>query len=249
MNTKIIGIIPARYASTRFPAKPLADINGKSMVQRVYEQARKARTLQQVVVATDDQRIYDHVKSFGGEVVMTHQEHQSGTDRCWEAYTLAGWEADYIINIQGDEPFIHPQQINTLANTLVDKEVQLATLIKVIDNQETLLNPNSPKVVINTRHEAIYFSRHPLPYLRGLHQRDWFGKHTYYKHIGIYAYRSDVLAEITKLKPSSLELAESLEQLRWLEHGYKIKVAVTEYESHGIDTPEDLEKIKKLFML
>jgi 3-deoxy-manno-octulosonate cytidylyltransferase (CMP-KDO synthetase) len=249
MTTRIIGVIPARYASTRFPAKPLVDINGKSMIQRVYEQAKKARTLQHVLVATDDQRIFDHVMGFGGKVVMTGKHHQSGTDRCWEAFANFGEEADYVINIQGDEPFIHPQQINTLANTLADREVQLATLVKSIDNQETLFNPNTPKVLFNTRSEAIYFSRQTIPYLRSVHQRDWLGKHTFYKHIGIYAYRVDVLAEITKLKPSSLELAESLEQLRWLENGYKIKVAVTEYDSHGIDTPEDLEKIKKMFAL
>jgi 3-deoxy-manno-octulosonate cytidylyltransferase (CMP-KDO synthetase) len=246
VNTSIVGIIPARYASTRFPAKPLADINGKSMLRRVYEQARKARTLKHVVVATDHPEIEAHVKDFGGQVVMTGTQHQSGTDRCYEAYQKLGIEADYVINIQGDEPFIHPQQINLLAN-LLDKEVQLATLVKKIESVETLVNPNSPKVILSQAGEALYFSRYAIPYYRGAHQLDWLNKHTYYKHIGIYAYRTDILKEITRLRPSALELAESLEQLRWLDHGYRIKAAITEYESHSIDTPEDLERVKRMF--
>ncbi|GAA4295989.1 3-deoxy-manno-octulosonate cytidylyltransferase [Nibribacter koreensis] len=236
-----LGIIPARYASTRFPGKPLIDLAGKSMIQRVYEQAQKSG-LTSVVVATDDARILSHVLAFGGKAVMTGEHHQSGTDRCYEAYTQAGQEFDVVVNIQGDEPFIQPEQINKIISCFDQPEAQIATLIKPIQSQEELFNPNSPKVVIGAQQQALYFSRHPIPYLRGAEQYQWLQKHAYYKHIGIYGYRSGVLAELTKLAPSALEKAESLEQLRWLEHGYRIVTAVTELETIGIDTPEDVEK-------
>ena len=241
----ILGIIPARYASTRFPAKPLANIGGKSMIQRVVEQARQAASLSRVVVATDDERIRAHVADFGGEVVMTSVHHQSGTDRCQEAVQQLGISADYIVNIQGDEPFIQPRQIDLLTSVL-DGATELATLVKVISDPQTLLNPNSAKVVLGTNGDALYFSRHPIPYVRGKPAGTWSDAHTYYKHIGLYAYRTDILAQLTQLPPSSLELAESLEQLRWLENGYRIRTVLTDLESHGIDTPEDLEKVSQL---
>lgn len=242
----ILGIIPARYASTRFPAKALADIAGKSMIQRTYEQAMKARSLSAVIVATDDERIFEHVQSFGGEVVMTSAEHQSGTDRCFEAYLKCGKKFDYVINIQGDEPFIQPEQIDILSACL-GEATGLATLIKKIDDLETLFNPNTPKVVFDNQYNAIYFTRQTVPYLRGSEKEEWLSKQDYFKHIGIYAYRSDVLAKITSLPQAELEKAESLEQLRWLENGFKIKVAITEYDSFGIDLPEDLESALRKF--
>lgn len=236
---KILGVIPSRYASTRFPAKPLVDIAGKSMVETVYSQVKKAKLITKVVVATDNQKIYDHVKSFGGEVCMTSEDHVSGTDRCFEAYTLQNEHFDYVINIQGDEPFIDPGQIDLLAG-LLDSKTELATLIKKIEKQEQLFNPNVVKVVVNALNEALYFSRSTIPYLRNVDQSDWLMKHVFYKHIGMYAYRTDVLGAITKLSVSTLEKVESLEQLRWLENGFKIKTAVTEIETIGVDTPEDL---------
>ncbi len=245
---KILGIIPARFASTRFPEKALADIGGKSMIQRVYEQALKSKTLSTVIIATDHEKIFNHVKSFSGEVIMTSADHQSGTDRCMEVFNKLDEFFDFIINIQGDEPFIQPEQIDLLAETL-SSEVQLATLAKKITDYETLFNPNTPKLIWNDSMEALYFSRQTIPYLRGIEKEKWLSMRDFYKHIGIYAYRVDVLEAITQLQPSSLEKAESLEQLRWLENGYKIKVAITEMESYGIDTPEDLEKIKNNFKL
>jgi 3-deoxy-manno-octulosonate cytidylyltransferase (CMP-KDO synthetase) len=236
-----IGIIPARYASTRFPGKPLVDIGGKTMIQRVYEQASKAN-LQQVVVATDDNRIAGVVRDFGGEVVLTGSEHQSGTDRCFEAYTRLDAPFDCIINIQGDEPFIQPEQINLVLGCFENPSTQLATLIKRIADPAELLNPNSPKVITDSRQQAIYFSRQPIPYFRGAAPESWLQHHPYYKHIGIYGYRADILEQITRLPPSPLELAESLEQLRWLENGFKILTAITTLENIGIDTPADLEK-------
>lgn len=241
--TNIIGLIPARYASTRFPAKPLVDIGGKSMIQRVYEQAKKSTFLSKVVVATDHQEIFNHVKSFGGEVCMTREDHISGTDRCYEALSLQPEKFDYVINIQGDEPFIQPDQINLLADKL-DGKTEIATLVKALDQTEQLFNSNLVKAVIGKSNEALYFSRSPIPYLRNVKESDWIRYHTFYKHIGMYAYRSDVLAQLTKLSPSILEQAESLEQLRWLENGFKILVVETKTESLGIDTPEDLEKAK-----
>ena len=239
--TQILGIIPARYASTRFPAKPLADIGGKSMIQWVYTQTSQSSKISKVVVATDDQRIFDHVKSFGGIVCMTSADHVSGTDRCFEALSKQTGKYDYVINVQGDEPFISPNQIDLLAG-LLDGETQLATLAKKITDHETLFNPNVVKVVKNVNNEALYFSRSTIPHIRNTGDDQWLSKHIFFKHIGMYAYRSDVLAKITKLPVSGLEKAESLEQLRWLENGFRIKVAETEQETIGVDTPEDLEK-------
>jgi 3-deoxy-manno-octulosonate cytidylyltransferase (CMP-KDO synthetase) len=244
---KILGIIPARYASTRFPAKALIDIGGKSMIQRVYEQASKSNKLSKVIVATDDTRIYQHVIDFGGLVVMTSETHQSGTDRCFEAMTLLGETFDYVINIQGDEPFISPEPINNLAEVL-DGKVQLATLVKIIDQADILFNVNVPKAVLNIRNEVLYFSRQTIPYIRNHEVAQWLQNHTFYKHIGIYAYRVDVLEAITTLPVSSLEKAESLEQLRWLENGFSIQAVITNDDSHGIDTPEDLDRVSKRFL-
>ncbi|RYG11876.1 MAG: 3-deoxy-manno-octulosonate cytidylyltransferase [Chitinophagaceae bacterium] len=240
---KILGIIPARYASTRFPGKPLINIDGKTMIQRVYEQAIKTKNLAKVVVATDDERIAQEVKNFGGEYVMTSTSHQSGTDRCAEvAEQLPAY--DVVINIQGDEPYINPEQIELLASCFEDPDTQLATLIKEIYTEEDIFNINIPKVVINNRQEAMYFSRQTIPFIRSAEKEDWAKTHQFYKHIGIYGYRRDVLLAITKLTPSTLELAESLEQLRWLENGFTINTRITKIETIAIDTPEDLEKIK-----
>ena len=243
---RVLAIIPARYASTRFPAKPLAILGGKMVVERVYDQVRKA--VEKVVVATDDERIYDAVRSFGGEVVMTSTEHNSGTDRCAEAYEKLGYEADIVINIQGDEPFIAPEQINTLIACFENDAIDIATLVKPFaesNGVEALENPNSPKVVINGANEAIYFSRSVVPYLRGVEREEWLKFHTFYKHIGIYAFRANALKEVTALPQSPLEKAEKLEQLRWLESGYKIGVGLTDIETVGIDTPEDLERAER----
>lgn len=241
---KILGIIPARYASSRLPAKALADIGGKSMVQRVYEQARKAQSLDRVVVATDHPEIYQHIESFGGEVVMTGEHHQSGTDRCFEALSKLQESFDYVINIQGDEPFIEPELIDTLAQSLT-AETELATLIKKITDPQALFNENTVKVIFNANQQAIYFSRAPIPHMRNTPQENWLQNRPYYKHIGIYAYRSDILKIITELPPSALEKTESLEQLRWIENGFQIKVTETKLETLGIDTAEDLEKARK----
>ena len=244
---QILGVIPARYASTRFPAKALVDIGGKSMIQRVYEQSVKATKLSKVIVATDDLRIFDHVKDFGGTVVMTAETHQSGTDRCYEALQKTQGNFDYVINIQGDEPFISPEPINDLAKEL-DGIIELATLVKIIDNDDILFNHNVPKAVLNVRREVMYFSRQTIPFNRNNEQDQWLKNHTYYKHIGIYAYRTDVLMAITKLPVSSLEKAEALEQLRWLENGYSIKAVITSDDSHGVDTPEDLDRVSRKFL-
>ena len=240
---KFIGIIPARYASTRFPGKPLADMKGKYMIQRVYEQACKV--LDRVCVATDDERIFNAVRSFGGQVVMTSDRHRSGTDRCFEAYTNLGGGEEVVINIQGDEPFIKPEQIESLIACFDSPQTQIATLVRpfeATEGYEALANPNSPTVVMNERHEALYFSPSIIPYLRGVDPEQWLSQHVYYKHIGMYGYRADVLGEITRLPQSSLELAESLEQLRWLQNGYTVKVGITTQETIGIDTPADLQK-------
>lgn len=257
---QFIGIIPARYASTRFPGKPLADICGKSMICRVYEQASKA--LDTVLVATDDDRIYDHVNAFGGKVVMTRSNHRCGTERCLEAYQLitnpqyrsVNDSNTVIINIQGDEPFIQPEQIEAIKSCFLsssdrqDNEgtnTEIATLVKPFTTQdsiEDLENPNTPKVVFSEQtHDALLFSRSVIPYLRGIDKSEWLAQGKHYRHIGMYAYRADILAQITQLPPSAAETAESLEQLRWIENGYHIKVAVCNSFSMGIDTPTDLD--------
>lgn len=245
IEQSIVGIIPARYASTRFPGKPLADIGGKTMIQRVYEQASKALT--NVYVATDDERILNTVKSFGGKAVMTDTAHQSGTDRCTEALMLIETAEkrtyDVVINIQGDEPFVEPKMIETLAACFMSPMTEIATLIKPLQKADDLWDANKPKVIINPQYEAIYFSRSPIPYLRQQPKEVWHLKHNYYLHIGLYAYRSDILRQISTLKPSNLELAESLEQLRWLENNYKITVRLSKHDSIGIDSPEDLERV------
>ncbi len=243
---KYIGIIPARFASSRFPGKPLADINGKTLIRRVYEQVDGI--LDETVVATDDKRIADAVQSFGGNVIMTSEKHQSGTDRCYEAFTKTVGTFDVIINIQGDEPFIKPSQIEEIKECFRDPQTQIATLVKPFlpeDGFDALCNPNSPKVVINEQMQALYFSRSVIPFLRGKETSEWLKNHTFYKHIGLYAYKADILKQITSLPQTSLEKAESLEQLRWLENGYIIKVGITHEETIGIDTPEDLEKALK----
>lgn len=245
---KILGVIPARYASSRFPGKPLVTIKGISMIQRVYEQAQKSQQLSSIVVATDDNRIYNHVLGFGGKAVMTKENHPSGTDRCFEALQLQNETYDYVINIQGDEPFIDPSQINALAATC-DGETELATLMIPVDNHEVLFDKGEVKIVLNDKQEALYFSRMVIPYIKGIDEKEWYKHHNYYRHVGLYAYRVNVLKKITQLNPSSLEQAESLEQLRWLEHGFKIKCAITHFDSHCIDTPEDIEKVIKLYNL
>jgi 3-deoxy-manno-octulosonate cytidylyltransferase (CMP-KDO synthetase) len=235
----IIGIIPARYASTRFPAKPLADVGGKSLIQRVYEQVSGAKALKKVVVATDHDEIFRHVRAFGGNVCMTREDHASGTDRCMEALSLEYEACDYVINIQGDEPFIQPQQIDSLASVL-DGLTEIATLIKKIHDKAQLFNPNVVKVVFSQANQALYFSRSPIPHVRSLPEEHWLQHSAFYKHIGMYAYRADILQRITHLSVSRLEKAESLEQLRWLENGFTIRVLETETETIGIDTPDDL---------
>ncbi|MCD0489006.1 3-deoxy-manno-octulosonate cytidylyltransferase [Pedobacter sp. MC2016-14] len=242
---KTIGIIPARFASTRFPGKPLVQIDGKSMIRRVYEQASKALSLDDLVVATDDERIVAEVESFGGSYVFTGSNHQSGTDRCAEVVSLKpGF--DVAINIQGDEPYIDPAQIELLAGCFNDPSVKLATLVKEIHSQEELFNANIPKVLINSNQQAIYFSRHPVPFIRNEEQSNWLNAHQFYKHIGIYGYTIPTLLAITQLPPSSLEIAESLEQLRWIENGYSIQTRMTSLETRAVDTPDDLNRIVKL---
>lgn len=240
---KFIAIIPARYASTRFPAKPLAMLGGKPVIQRVYEQV--LGVLDDAVVATDDERIYDAVKAFGGKVEMTSEDHKSGTDRCWEAYCKQGQTYDVVVNVQGDEPFIQRSQLEALKRCFDDPQTDIATLVKPFaeaDGLAALENPNSPKVVLDAQSRAIYFSRSVIPYLRGVEREEWLSKQIYYKHIGLYAFRAKVLEAVTSLPQSTLEKAESLEQLRWLENGYKIGVGITDVETIGIDTPEDLAR-------
>ncbi|MEQ8473183.1 MAG: 3-deoxy-manno-octulosonate cytidylyltransferase [Marinoscillum sp.] len=240
---KILGVIPARYASSRFPGKALADVKGKTMVRRVYEQARQSKLLNNIVVATDDQRIFNEVLSFEGQVMMTQEDHKNGTERCAEVIRrFQGY--DYVINIQGDEPFIHPDQIDTVAQ-LLDGHVEIATLVKPIKDIDELDDPGEMKVVFNNQNEAIYFSRACIPYLRDVDSTSRLKHYCYHKHIGIYAYRSDVLMKIVKLPPGNLEMAESLEQLRWIENGFKINLGFTDIESHMIDTPQDLTKLLK----
>ena len=248
---EFIGIIPARYASTRFPGKPLVDIGGKTMIQRVYEQASQA--LRWVYVATDDERIAENVKSFGGKVVMTSVNHKSGTDRCFEAIRKIqlfeeGVKFEVVINIQGDEPFIRPEQLRLLKSCFDDDKVQIATLAKRIEDKDDIFNPNVVKVIVDKELQAVYFSRSPLPYIRNEQPENWLSAYPFLKHVGIYAYRVVTLRQITMLQPSAIELAESLEQNRWIENGYKINVETTKFETIAIDTPADLEKVKGLFL-
>jgi 3-deoxy-manno-octulosonate cytidylyltransferase (CMP-KDO synthetase) len=242
---KVIGIIPARWSSTRFPGKPLVKIGDKTMIQRVYEQSKKA--IDVVVVATDDPRIVDEVKRFNGQVVMTGDFHKSGTDRCAEAIRVfenqTGIKFDIIVNIQGDEPFIQPEQILQIVDCFKEEGTQIATLIKKITNKKDLNNPNNPKVVLNKHNEAIYFSRSTIPYIVNTDISDWLSKFCFFEHLGLYAYKKEVLEKITRLEPSLLEIAESLEQNRWIENGYKIRVAETDFENISIDTEEDLKAI------
>jgi len=245
---KILGIIPARFASSRFPGKPLAMIGNMSMIQRVYIQATLAKGLDSVVVATDDDRIAEHVRGFGAEVIMTSSSHPSGTDRCAEVLNKLGGDWGGVVNIQGDEPFIKPGQIDLITDCLNEDGVEIATLIKLISETSELINPNSPKVVIRQNGDAIYFSRQPLPYFKGIDIDKWLAHHTYYKHIGIYGYRTDVLSKLTLLPLGKLEIAESLEQLRWIENGFSIRTKVTDFETIAIDTPEDLTRAKLMLV-
>ena len=243
---KFIGIIPARYASTRFPGKPLAMLDGKPVIQRVYEQV--VSVLGEAYVATDDERIFKAVESFGGRAVMTRSDHKSGTDRIEEAAQKLQTDADVIINVQGDEPFIQKTQLETVKHLFDDPQTQIATLGKPFESMEAVENPNSPKIVCDVNGYAMYFSRSVIPYVRGKEQSEWLQHFPFLKHIGLYAYRRNVLAEITKLSQSSLELAESLEQLRWLQNGYRIKVGLTDVETVGIDTPEDLDRAEQFIL-
>lgn len=249
ISVNCIAIIPARYDSSRFPGKPLADMGGKPMIQRVYEQACKVFST--VVVATDDERISGAVLHFGGMAVMTSASHKSGTDRCAEAIRIAEKQLsttfDTVVNVQGDEPFIEPAQLKLIELCIAGPETQIATLVRPLHDRKELFDPNKPKVVLNKKREAIYFSRSVIPYLRGIDPPDWPDHHNFYIHIGLYAFRRDILTALTKLESSPLEIAESLEQLRWIENGYRIAAAITEFESSGIDTPEDLVKAMEKF--
>ena len=237
---RFVGIIPARYSSTRFPGKPLAILGGKTVIERVYTQVADA--LDDAYVATDDTRIFDTVTGFGGKAVMTRTDHKSGTDRIEEAVEKIGGQWDVVVNVQGDEPFIQRSQVDTLCRCCDDEDTQIATLGKPFDSMEAVDNPNSPKIVTDLRGYALYFSRSVIPYVRGAEHDAWMGHYPYLKHLGIYAYRREVLEAVTRLPQSPLELAESLEQLRWLQHGYKIKVGTTDVETIGIDTPDDLAR-------
>lgn len=241
---KVVGIIPARYASTRFPGKPLALIKGKPMIQRVYEQALKAK-LDAVVVATDDARIADAVMDFGGQYVMTSPNHRSGTDRCREVLDLLENQYDAIINIQGDEPFIDPRQIGMMRDLISRDDTVLASLAKRIEDEDELFSPNTVKVVMDKEGNALYFSRNPVPFMRNVDRKDWLGKGVFYKHIGIYAYKAEALRQIAEMQPSTLEMAESLEQLRWLENGLRIRMGITQEENVSIDEPSDIDKAER----
>jgi 3-deoxy-manno-octulosonate cytidylyltransferase (CMP-KDO synthetase) len=242
---KTLGIIPARFGSTRFPGKPLADIFGMPMILRVVEQAEKANALSDVVVATDDERIASAVRAAGKNVVMTSSNHPSGTDRCLEALTILGKEADAVINIQGDEPYVKPEQIDQLAELISREESDIATLCVQIEDPSWLSDPNKVKLVSDEQGNAMYFSRQAIPFIKDLPMKQWLSAHAYFKHLGLYAYKSTVLKNICALPVSSMEKAESLEQLRWLQHGLRIKVGITHWETPAIDTPEDLEKLLK----
>lgn len=240
---KFIGIIPARYASSRFPGKPLAQLGGKYVIQLVYEKV--ASVLEDTYVATDDERIAQVVKDFGGKAVMTRADHKSGTDRIAEAIMKIDGQWDIIVNIQGDEPFIRQEQLHTICKCFDDERTQIATIGKPFTEMDAVENPNSPKIVVDNNGYALYFSRSVIPFIRGAERKEWLHNFPFLKHLGIYAYRADVLHEITRLPQSSLEKAESLEQLRWLQNGYKIKVGITNFETVGIDTPEDLIRAEK----
>ena len=240
---KILAVIPSRFASTRFPGKPLIDIKGKTMIQRVFEQAKQCKSFADVIVATDDERIYNHVIEFGGKAMMTSEKHPSGTDRCAEVLSKIDQKYDAVVNVQGDEPFIQPEQLEQLIECFKNPKTQIATLVKKIDSTDDLLNINLPKVIFNKEMKALYFSRLPIPGQKSVDTEEWVKNHQYYRHIGLYGYRTQTLKEINLLPPSPLENIESLEQLRWLEAGYTITVSVTQFESIGIDTPNDLNKI------
>ena len=244
----LLGIIPARYASSRFPGKPFALIKGITMLQRVYEQSIKAKNLDEVIIATDDERIAEHAAEFKAKCIITKNTHPSGTDRCFEALQLFGKRYDYVINIQGDEPFLHPEQIDSLAK-VCDGQVEIATQMIKCNNHEVLFDKGEVKIVLDTNNHALYFSRSVIPAIKNADEKNWHTQFNYYRHVGMYAYRTDILEKITNLKPGVLELAESLEQLRWLENGFKIKCVETKHDSHCIDTPEDIEKVLKLMKI
>lgn len=241
---KFLALIPARYASTRFPGKPLADILGKPMIQHVYEKAQAF--FPDCYIATDDERIFQVATRFGASVVMTSTEHRSGTDRCREALdqieASTGKRFDVVVNIQGDEPFLVAEQLQLITSCFDDPSTDIATLVKAFTPLEDIFNANSPKVVCSATGYALYFSRSVIPFLRGTDPQQWQASHRFLKHIGLYAYKSCVLRQITELPQGELEKLESLEQLRWLENGFRIKTAETFAESLAIDTPEDLEK-------
>jgi 3-deoxy-manno-octulosonate cytidylyltransferase (CMP-KDO synthetase) len=245
---KVVAIIPARFASSRFPGKPLVDLGGKPMIQRTYDRVKAVEGFDRIVIATDDQRIFDAAQGFGAEVMLTSNSHITGTDRCAEVLSRLGESVDYVINIQGDEPFIEPEQLREVAAGFASG-APILTLIKKITDTETLFNSNSPKVVCDGEGNALYFSRQTIPFLRGVDPKDWLEKHTFFKHIGLYAYRADILPGLSALKPTPLELAESLEQLRWVQNGIRIKAIETQFETIGIDSPEDVEKIQKMGLL
>lgn len=246
---KTLGIIPARFGSTRFPGKPLAQIHGKSMIERVYRRAKMARLLSDVIVATDDQRIFDHVSSFGGKVVMTSDQHPSGTDRCAEVLAKFPDNYELVVNIQGDEPYIHPDQIDLLVTCFKGPDVSLATLVKKITEYIDLENVNIPKVVRQSSGKALYFSRRTIPFCKDADKLSWLEKGFFFKHIGIYGYRAEVLPILAKLPPTNLELCESLEQLRWLENGFQIMTAVTDHDNVAVDTPADIAIIENRYVV
>ena len=245
---KVVAIIPARFASSRFPGKPLIDLGGKPMIQRTYEQVKAVEGFDRIVIATDDQRIFDASVAFGAEVMMTSAKHLTGTDRCAEVLSQLGETVDYVVNIQGDEPFIEPAQLREVSAGFTSG-APILTLIKKVQDSETLFNVNTPKVICDEEGHALYFSRQTIPFLRGVEPSEWLSKHTFYKHIGLYAYRADILPGLSALKPTSLEMAESLEQMRWVQNGIRIKAIETQFETIGIDSPADIEKIQKMGLI